>query len=585
MSNKTKKQLLLNLPYFIAGLVCTNLGEAWRIAEGADMSEKLLGFLSALGAAFSNPMPSLHPMDLLIGVCCGAGLRLAVYLKGKNAKKYRHGMEYGSARWGTQKDIEPFEDPVFANNVILTRTERLMMGNRPKNPANARYKNVLVVGGSGSGKTRFWLKPNLLQCHSSYVVTDPKGDIVIDCGQALLKNGYSIRIFNTINFRKSMHYNPFAYIHSEKDILKLTTTLIANTKGDGKAGDEFWTKAETLLYCALIGYIHYEAPLEEQNFATLIEFLNAMEVREDDETFQNPVDQMFEALKKKKPNHFAVRQYAKFKLAAGKTLKSILVSCGARLAPFDIEEVRDITMYDELSLDTVGDKKTALFLIMSDTDPTFNFLISMIYTQLFNLLCEKADDVYGGRLPVHVRCLIDECANIGQIPNLEKLVATIRSREISACLVLQAQSQLKAIYKDNADTIIGNMDSRIFLGGSEPTTLKELNQALGKETIDLYNTSDTRGNSPSYGTNYQKVGHDLASVDELAVLDGGKCILQLRGVRPFKSDKYDLTQHPNYKLTADADKKNTFSIEAFLDHRLKLKPGDKYEVVDADHAK
>ena len=585
MSNKTKKQLLLNLPYFIAGLVCTNLGEAWRIAEGADMSEKLLGFLSALGAAFSNPMPSLHPLDLLIGVCCGAGLRLAVYLKGKNAKKYRHGMEYGSARWGTQKDIEPFEDPVFANNVILTRTERLMMGNRPKNPANARNKNVLVVGGSGSGKTRFWLKPNLLQCHSSYVVTDPKGDIVIDCGQALLKNGYSIRIFNTINFRKSMHYNPFAYIHSEKDILKLTTTLIANTKGDGKAGDEFWTKAETLLYCALIGYIHYEAPLEEQNFATLIEFLNAMEVREDDETFQNPVDQMFEALKKKKPNHFAVRQYTKFKLAAGKTLKSILVSCGARLAPFDIEEVRDITMYDELSLDTVGDKKTALFLIMSDTDPTFNFLISMIYTQLFNLLCEKADDVYGGRLPVHVRCLIDECANIGQIPNLEKLVATIRSREISACLVLQAQSQLKAIYKDNADTIIGNMDSRIFLGGSEPTTLKELNQALGKETIDLYNTSDTRGNSPSYGTNYQKVGHDLASVDELAVLDGGKCILQLRGVRPFKSDKYDLTQHPNYKLTAGADKKNTFSIEAFLDHRLKLKPGDKYEVVDADHAK
>ena len=585
MSNKTKKLLILNLPYFIAGLVCTNLGEAWRIAEGADMSEKLLGFLSAMGAAFSNPMPSLHPMDLLIGVCFGAGLRLAVYLKGKNAKKYRHGMEYGSARWGTQKDIEPFEDPVFANNVILTRTERLMMGNRPKNPANARNKNVLVVGGSGSGKTRFWLKPNLLQCHSSYVVTDPKGDIVIDCGKALLKNGYSIRIFNTINFRKSMHYNPFSYINSEKDILKLTTTLIANTKGDGKAGDEFWTKAETLLYCALIGYIHYEAPLEEQNFATLIEFLNAMEVREDDETFQNPVDQMFEALKKKKPNHFAVRQYAKFKLAAGKTLKSILVSCGARLAPFDIEEVRDITMYDELSLDTVGDKKTALFLIMSDTDPTFNFLISMIYTQLFNLLCEKADDVYGGRLPVHVRCLIDECANIGQIPNLEKLVATIRSREISACLVLQAQSQLKAIYKDNADTIIGNMDSRVFLGGSEPTTLKELNQALGKETIDLYNTSDTRGNSPSYGTNYQKVGHDLASVDELAVLDGGKCILQLRGVRPFKSDKYDLTQHPNYKLTAGADKKNTFSIEEFLDHRLKLKPGDKYEVVDADRVK
>ena len=582
MSNKTKKQLLLNLPYFIAGLVCTNLGEAWRIAEGADMSEKLLGFLSALGAAFSNPMPSLHPMDLLIGVCCGAGLRLAVYLKGKNAKKYRHGMEYGSARWGTQKDIEPFEDPVFANNVILTRTERLMMGNRPKNPANARNKNVLVVGGSGSGKTRFWLKPNLLQCHSSYVVTDPKGDIVIDCGQALLKNGYSIRIFNTINFRKSMHYNPFAYIHSEKDILKLTTTLIANTKGDGKAGDEFWTKAETLLYCALIGYIHYEAPLEEQNFATLIEFLNAMEVREDDETFQNPVDQMFEALKKKKPNHFAVRQYAKFKLAAGKTLKSILVSCGARLAPFDIEEVRDITMYDELSLDTVGDKKTALFLIMSDTDPTFNFLISMIYTQLFNLLCEKADDVYGGRLPVHVRCLIDEAANIGQIPNLEKLIATIRSREISACLVLQARSQLKAIYKDNADTIVGNMDSQIFLGGSEPSTLKELSEMLGKETIDSFNTSDTRGNSPSYSTSFQKLGHELLSRDEIAVLDGGKCILQLRGVRPFLSDKYDLTQHPNYKLTSDFDEKNRFDIEKYLNRKAKIHPGDEFIVVDAD---
>ena len=582
MSNKTKKLLILNLPYFIAGLVCTNLGEAWRIAEGADMYEKLLGFLSALGAAFSNPMPSLHPLDLLIGVCCGAGLRLAVYLKGKNAKKYRHGMEYGSARWGTQKDIEPFEDPVFANNVILTRTERLMMGNRPKNPANARNKNVLVVGGSGSGKTRFWLKPNLLQCHSSYVVTDPKGDIVIDCGQALLKNGYSIRIFNTINFRKSMHYNPFAYIHSEKDILKLTTTLIANTKGDGKAGDEFWTKAETLLYCALIGYIHYEAPLEEQNFATLIEFLNAMEVREDDETFQNPVDQMFEALKKKKPNHFAVRQYAKFKLAAGKTLKSILVSCGARLAPFDIEEVRDITMYDELSLDTVGDKKTALFLIMSDTDPTFNFLISMIYTQLFNLLCEKADDVYGGRLPVHVRCLIDECANIGQIPNLEKLVATIRSREISACLVLQARSQLKAIYKDNADTIVGNMDSQIFLGGSEPGTLKDLSEILGKETIDSFNTSDTRGNSPSYGTSFQKLGHELLSRDELAVLDGGKCILQLRGVRPFLSDKYDLTPHPNYKLTSDYDPKNTFDIEKYLNRKEKIHPNDEFIVVDAD---
>ena len=584
-TKKLTKLLALCLPYILLGLVATNFGEAWRLSEGKELGDKIMSMMGTISVAFANPLPSLHPLDLLVGLCCGAGLRLAVYLRGKNAKKYRHGVEYGSARWGTAKDIEPFMAPKFADNIILTKTERLMMSNRPPDPKNARNKNVLVVGGSGSGKTRFWLKPNLLQCHSSYVVTDPKGDIVIDCGQALLKNGYSIRIFNTINFRKSMHYNPFAYIYSEKDILKLTTTLIANTKGDGKAGDEFWTKAETLLYCALIGYIHYEAPLEEQNFATLIEFLNAMEVREDDETFQNPVDQMFEALKKKKPNHFAVRQYAKFKLAAGKTLKSILVSCGARLAPFDIEEVRDITMYDELSLDTVGDKKTALFLIMSDTDPTFNFLISMIYTQLFNLLCEKADDVYGGRLPVHVRCLIDECANIGQIPNLEKLVATIRSREISACLVLQAQSQLKAIYKDNADTIIGNMDSRIFLGGSEPTTLKELNQALGKETIDLYNTSDTRGNSSSYGTNYQKVGHDLASVDELSVLDGGKCILQLRGVRAFKSDKYDLTQHPNYKLTAGADKKNTFSIEAFLDHRLKLKPGDKYEVVDADHAK
>lgn len=580
MSTKTKKLLILNMPYVIAGMLATNIWEAWRLAEGADTSAKLFSFFAAMGVAFSNPLLSFHPADLLFGIICGAALRFAVWMKGRNAKKYRHGMEYGTARWGTQRDIAPFIDPEFQNNVILTRTERLMMGNRPKNPANARNKNVLIIGGSGSGKTRFWLKPNLLQCHSSYVVTDPKGDIVIDCGKALTKNGYRIKIFNTINFRKSMHYNPFSYIHGEKDILKLTTTLIANTKGDGKSGDEFWTKAETLLYCALIGYIHYEAPIEEQNFATLIEFLNAMEVREDDETFQNPVDLMFEALKKKKPNHFAVRQYAKFKLAAGKTLKSILVSCGARLAPFDIQEVRDITMYDELELDTLGDKKTALFLIMSDTDPTFNFLISMIYTQLFNLLCEKADDVYGGRLPVHVRCLIDECANIGQIPNLEKLVATIRSREISACLVLQAQSQLKAIYKDNADTIIGNMDSRIFLGGAEPTTLKELNAALGKETIDTYNTSDTRGNSPSYGTNYQKLGKDLATVDELAVLDGGKCILQLRGVRPFMSDKYDLTQHPNYKLTADFDKKNAFDIEKFLNHRLKLKAKDEYEVIE-----
>ena len=501
-----KRLLILNIPYFILGLFAANFGEAWRIAGDADTSAKILSFLSAIPMAFQNLMPGFHPVDLLTGILSGAGLRLAVYLKGKNAKKYRHGMEYGSARWGTAKDIAPFIAPKFEDNIILTKTERLMMSNRPKNPANARNKNVLIVGGSGSGKTRFWLKPNLLQCHSSYVVTDPKGDIVVSCGHLLRKKGYQIKIFNTINFKKSMHYNPMAYIHSEKDILKLVTALIANTKGDGKAGDEFWTKAETLLYCALIGYIHYEAPIEEQNFSTLIEFLNAMEVREDDEEFQNPVDMMFETLEKKKPDHFAVRQYKKYKLAAGKTAKSILISCGARLAPFDIQEVRDITMYDELQLDTLGDQKTALFLIMSDTDSTFNFLISLIYTQLFNLLCEKADDVYGGRLPVHVRCLIDECANIGQIPNLEKLVATIRSRELSACLVLQAQSQLKAIYKDNADTIIGNMDSRIFLGGSEPTTLKELNQALGKETIDLYNTSDTRGNSPSYGTNYQKTG-------------------------------------------------------------------------------
>ena len=579
---KMKKLLILNLPYFLVGLFATNLGEAWRLAEGADSSAKILSFFHALPIALNNPFPSFHPLDLLIGILCGAGLRLAVYLKGKNAKKYRHNVEYGSARWGTAKDIEPFIVPKFEDNVILTKTERLMMSNRPKNPANARNKNVLIIGGSGSGKTRFWLKPNLLQMHSSYVVTDPKGSIVIECGNALLKHGYNIKIFNTINFRKSMHYNPFAYIHSEKDILKLVTTLIANTKGDGKAGDEFWTKAETLLYCALIGYIHYEAPVEEQNFSTLIEFLNAMEVREDDEEFQNPVDLMFEALEKKKPNHFAVRQYKKYKLAAGKTAKSILISCGARLAPFDIQEVRDVTAYDELQLDTLGDKKTALFLIMSDTDATFNFLISMIYTQLFNLLCEKADDVYGGRLPVHVRCLIDEMANIGQIPNLEKLVATIRSREISACLVLQAQSQLKAIYKDNADTIIGNMDSRIFLGGSEPTTLKELNQALGKETIDTYNTSNTRGNSPSYGQNFQKLGKDLASVDELAVLDGSKCILQLRGVRPFLSDKYDLTQHPNYKYTSDFDKRNEFNIEQFLSRRLKLKAGDEFVVVDAD---
>lgn len=580
-STKIKKTLIKLLPYIIVGLVCTNLGEAWRLAEGADMGKKMLSFFSMVGVAFGNPIPSLHPLDLLVGTICGGGLRLAVYLRGKNAKHYRHNEEYGSARWGTHADIEPFMDPKFENNVILTATERLMMSNRPKNPANARNKNVLIVGGSGSGKTRFWLKPNLLQMHSSYVVTDPKGTIVLECGHALQKNGYEIRILNTINFKKSMHYNPFAYIHSEKDILKLVTTLIANTKGDGKSGDEFWTKAETLLYCALIGYIHYEAPVEEQNFATLIEFINAMEVREDDEEFQNPVDIMFENLEKKNPKHFAVRQYKKYKLAAGKTAKSILISCGARLAVFDIQELRELTAYDELELDTLGDKKTALFLIMSDTDSTFNFLISMAYTQLFNLLCEKADDVYGGRLPIHVRCLIDEMANIGQIPNLEKLIATIRSREISACLVLQARSQLKSIYKDNADTIIGNCDSQIFLGGSEPTTLKELTEALGKETIDTFNTSDTRGNSPSYGTNYQKLGKELMSRDELAVMNGSKCILQLRGVRPFLSDKYDLTQHPNFKYTADFDKKYTFDIEKYLNRRMKLKKDEVFDVVEA----
>ena len=582
-----KKLLIPNLPYAVIGLYASKLGQVWRLAPGVDFPEKLLNIGNGFAQAFAVPLPSFHPTDLCIGLMLGAALRLAVHLKGQNAKKYRKNTEYGSARWGTAQDIQPYIDPVFENNIILTQTERLTMSGRPKNPAHARNKNVLIVGGSGSGKTRFWIKPNLMQCTSekypcSFVVTDPKGSIVVECGKLLQRKGYRIKILNTINFGKSMHYNPFAYIHSEKDILKLVTTLIANTKGDGKAGDEFWTKAETLLYCALIGYIHYEAPVEEQNFSTLIEFLNAMEVREDDEEFQNPVDLMFEALEKKKPNHFAVRQYKKYKLAAGKTAKSILISCGARLAPFDIQEVRDVTAYDELQLDTLGDKKTALFLIMSDTDATFNFLISMIYTQLFNLLCEKADDVYGGRLPVHVRCLIDEMANIGQIPNLEKLVATIRSREISACLVLQAQSQLKAIYKDNADTIIGNMDSRIFLGGSEPTTLKELNQALGKETIDTYNTSNTRGNSPSYGLNYQKLGKDLASVDELAVLDGSKCILQLRGVRPFLSDKYDLTQHPNYKYTSDFDKRNEFNIEQFLSRRLKLKAGDEFVVVDAD---
>ena len=581
-TKKLTKLIALYLPYILLGLVATNLGEAWRLAEGKELGDKIMAMMGTFPVTFVNPLPSLHPLDLLIGFSCGAGLRLAVYLRSKNAKKYRYGMEYGSARWGNAKDIEPFMAPKFSDNIILTKTERLMMSNRPPDPKNARNKNVLVVGGSGSGKTRFWLKPNLLQCHSSYVVTDPKGTIVLECGQAMLKNGYKVKILNTINFKKSMHYNPFSYVHSEKDILKLVTTLMTNTKGEGSGGDPFWEKSERLLLTALIAYLHYEAPVEEQNFATLLEMLNTMQVLEDDEEYQNPVDLLFEELAKKKPNSFAGRQYKLYKLAAGKTAKSILISCGARLAPFDIQELRDLTMYDELQLDTLGDKKTALFLIMSDTDSTFNFLISMVYTQLFNLLCDKADDVYGGKLPIHVRCLIDECANIGQIPNLEKLVATIRSREISACLVLQARSQLKAIYKDNADTIVGNMDSQIFLGGSEPTTLKDLSEMLGKETIDAFNTSDTRGNSPSYGTTFQKMGHELLSRDELAVLDGGKCILQLRGVRPFLSDKYDLTQHPNYKLTSDYDPKNALDIEKFVNRKEKIHPGDEFIVVDAD---
>ena len=584
MNDKVKKQLILNLPYAVIGLAATNLGEAWRLAAGTNASERLQSLImdGCFQQAFSNILPSIHPMDLCVGAAVAGALRLAVYLKGKNAKNYRHNEEYGSARWGTHADIEPYIDPEFQNNVILSQTERLTMNSRPKNPKYARNKNVLVVGGSGSGKTRFFIKPQILQFHSSYVVTDPKGTLINEVGTALLRKGYRIKILNTINFKKSQHYNPFAYIHSEKDILKLVTTLIANTKGDGKANDDFWVKAETLLYTALIGYIHYEAPEEEQNFATLLEMLNAMEVREDDEDFKNPVDLMFDELEKKDPDHFAVRQYKKYSLAAGKTAKSINVSAGARLAPFDIKELREITSYDELELDTLGDRKTALFLIMSDTDATFNFLISMVYSQMFNLLCEKADDVYGGRLPVHVRCLIDECANIGQIPNLEKLVATIRSREISACLVLQTKSQLKAIYKDNADTIVGNMDSQIFLGGSEKTTLKDLTEVLGKETIDMYNTGESRGQSQSYNMNYQKLGHDLMSMDQLAVMDGSKCIVQVRGVRPFFSNKYDLTQHPNYRLTADYDKKNWFDIEKFLSHKLVLHAEDKYQVIRAE---
>ena len=576
-----KKFLLPNLPYVFIALFATKLGQAWRLAPGTDFSGKALHLMEGFATAFSSLVPSFHPIDLCVGVAAALLIRLIVYVKGKNAKKFRKNLEYGSARWGKPEDIAPYVDPKFENNVILTQTERLMMSNRPKDPKTARNKNVLVVGGSGSGKTRFFIKPNLMQLHSSYVVTDPKGSIAVECGKLMLRNGYKVKIFNSINFKKSHHYNPFAYIHSEKDILKLVTTLIANTKGDGKSGDDFWQKAETLLYTALIGYIHYEAPEEEQNFATLIEFINAMEVREDDETFENNVDLAFKELAQREPNHFAVRQYKKYKLAAGKTAKSINISCGARLAPFDIQELREITMYDELELDTLGDRKTALFLIMSDTDSTFNFLISMIYSQLFNLLCEKADDVYGGRLPVHVRCLIDECANIGQIPNLEKLMATIRSREISACLVLQAQSQLKALYKDNADTIIGNCDSSIFLGGKEPGTLKELNQALGKETIDTFNTGESRGREVSHSLNYQKLGKDLATIDELAVLDGGKCILQLRGVRPFLSDKYDITRHPNYKYLSDANPRNAFDIEKYLSTRLVPKADEVYEVFDA----
>ena len=580
MTKNVKKLLILNIPYLVLGLLFTKLPEAWRYTSGADLGDKILHFGEGLSKAFAIPLPSFHPADLLIGLAIGGFLRLVIYVRSKNAKKYRKGVEYGSARWGNAKDIEPYIDPTFQNNVILTQTERLTMNSRPKDPRTARNKNVLIVGGSGSGKTRFWLKPNLMQCHSSFVITDPKGSIVIECGKLLLQEGYKVKILNTINFKKSMHYNPFAYLRSEKDILKLVTTLIANTKGEGKAGDDFWTKAETLLYTALIAYIYYEAPEHEQNFTTLIEFINASEVREDDEDFKNNVDLMFDRLEEKDPQHFAVRQYKKYKLAAGKTAKSILISCGARLAPFDIKELRELTAYDELELDTLGDKKTALFIIISDTDATFNFLVSMCYTQLFNLLCDKADDVYGGRLPVHVRCLIDECANIGQIPNLEKLMATIRSREISACLVLQAQSQLKALYKDNADTIIGNCDSMIFLGGKEKTTLKDLTETLGKETIDMFNTSDTRGSQRSYGINFQRLGKELMSMDELSVMDGGKCILQLRGVRPFYSEKYDITKHPKYKYLSDFNKKNAFDIEKFLSTKLKLKSDDVYEVFD-----
>jgi type IV secretion system protein VirD4 len=585
-SSKLKKKLILNLPYFLIGLYASKLGEAWRLAEGLNASQKLLHLLDGFSAAFQSPWPSFYPSDLLIGLVIGCVLRLLVYEKSRNAKKYRRNEEYGSARWGTHSDIAPFIDPDPWNNVILTKTESLTMSSRPKDPRNARNKNVLVVGGSGSGKTRFFIKPNIMQCTktkgTSIVVTDPKGTLMVETGKLLVAAGYDVRAFNTINFSKSMHYNPFSYIHSEKDILKLVTVLIANTKGEGKAGEDFWVKAETLLYISLIGYIHYELPPEKQNFSTLIDMLNKMDVREDDPDYKNPIDQDFEKLAKKNPDHFAVRQYAKYRMATGKTAKSILVSCGARLAVFDIQELRDITAYDELHLDTIGEKRTALFLIMSDTDASFNFLISMVYSQMFNLLCERADDVHGGHLPVHVRCLIDEFANIGQIPNFEKLIATIRSREISACIVLQAQSQLKAIYKDNADTIVGNCDTLLFLGGKEKTTLKEMEELLGKETIDTFNTGESRGREVSHSLNYQKLGKSLMSMDELAVMDGGKCILQVRGVRPFLSDKYDITAHPNYKYLSDFNPQNAFHIEKYLHRQLKIRLEEECEAFEVN---
>lgn len=577
-----KKLLLLNVPYILAGYFCDKVAWLWRVSEGADASAKMIAAMNGFDTLFSNPLPSFHPRDLLIGAGCGIALRLVVYYKAKNAKKFRHGKEYGSARWGNAKDIEPYMDSVFENNVLLTQTERLMMSGRPKQPKYARNKNILVIGGSGSGKTRFFVKPNLMQMHSSYVVTDPKGTVLVECGKMLKRGKYKIKVLNTINFAKSMHYNPFAYLRSEKDILKLVNTIIVNTKGEGQqSGEDFWIKAEKLYYTALIAYIWYEAPEEEQNFAMLIDLIDASEAREDDENFKNAVDLLFEELEAENPNHFAVRQYKKYKLAAGKTAKSILISCGARLAPFDIKELRDLMEYDELELDTLGEQKTALFVIISDTDAAFNFVVSIMYSQLFNLLCDKADDVYNGRLPVHVRCLLDEFSNIGQIPQFEKLIATIRSREISASIILQSKSQLKAIYKDNADTIEGNCDTTLFLGGKEKTTLKEMAEILGKETIDLYNTSDTRGTSQSYGLNYQKTGKELMSQDEIAVMDGGKCIMQLRGVRPFFSDKFDITKHDRYKELSDYDPKNAFDIEDYVKHLHHMKVTPATMVDDA----